>query len=171
VGFDGCAESMSNPQWIDKGTGATAKFRGVVMSPQGGPRVDDALSTIVEHRDAGLTPTSLDIPRHAKPADVSGMEHIMLEPIAPSIGTVIHGVDCAQLSEAEVDFIRDLWLEVRLSRTTFSACSSNQPAPLPLGLTHQLQLPSYCVVPYFLSGSVAQGRLLPRPEPPHGRGL
>lgn len=102
---------MSNPKWIENGTGATAKFRGVAMSPQGEPQVDDAFATILRVRDAGLQASAVDVPRHAKPAGEEGMEHIMLEPIAPSIGTVIHGVDCANLSDEEVGLIRRVWLQ------------------------------------------------------------
>ena len=47
----------------------------------------------------------------AKPAPKPGLEHILLEPIAPSIGTVVHGVDLASLSEEEVAYIRQVWLE------------------------------------------------------------
>ena len=102
---------MSNPRWLDKGSGATSKFRGVAMSPHGSATVDDALATILEHRDAELQPTIVpNATRFAKPADRAGMEHIVLEPIAPSIGTVIHGVDCADLSDAEVAYIREVWL-------------------------------------------------------------
>ena len=101
------------------------------MSPHGADRVDDALSTIVGERDAGLAPTpipdslrfgkcsrslcvffrSLKKRCTAKPAPKAGLEHILLEPIAPSIGTVVHGVDLASLSEEEVAYIRQVWLE------------------------------------------------------------
>ena len=88
------------------------RFRGVAMSPHGADRVDDALSTIVGERDAGLAPTPIpDALRFAKPATKAGLEHILLEPIAPSIGTVVHGVDLASLSEEEVAYIRQVWLE------------------------------------------------------------
>ena len=79
------------------------------MSPHGTDRVDDALSTIVGERDAGLAPTAIpDTLRFAKPG---GLGHILLEPIAPSIGTVVHGVDLASLSDEEVAYIRQVWLE------------------------------------------------------------
>lgn len=47
-----------------------------------------------------------------KPVTVSGLE-IKLEPVQPSIGTVVHGLDLAKDLEdpAVVAFVRDLWLE------------------------------------------------------------
>ena len=38
-----------------------------------------------------------------------GLEHIFLEPLGPSIGTIIHGVDLANLSDAEVKFDNGGW--------------------------------------------------------------
>ena len=40
-----------------------------------------------------------------------GLEHLKLEPLSPSIGTVIHGVDLANLTEPELRFLRKVWLE------------------------------------------------------------
>lgn len=46
-----------------------------------------------------------------KPVSVCGID-LKLEPIQPSIGTIIHGVDLAKdLSPDVVRFLRDLWLE------------------------------------------------------------
>ena len=100
----------AGPDWIIKGEGRTARARGVVLSP-GGATVRDAEDEITGHRDAGLTAMPLPgwILSVAEKAD--GLDHIWLEPLSPSIGTVIHGVDCANLSDLETRCIRHTWLE------------------------------------------------------------
>lgn len=52
---------------------------------------------------------------HYKPASVGGVE-LKLEPLQPSIGTVVHGIDLAKdLDDPEmVTFLRALWLERRV---------------------------------------------------------
>ncbi|MCY4012249.1 MAG: TauD/TfdA family dioxygenase [Gammaproteobacteria bacterium] len=52
---------------------------------------------------------------HFKPVTVAGVE-LKLEPLQPSIGTVVHGIDLARdLAEPEmVSFLRGLWLERRV---------------------------------------------------------
>ena len=112
----------AGPDWIIKGEGRTARARGVVLSP-GGATVRDAEDEITGHRDAGLTAMPLPgwILSVAEKAD--GLDHIWLEPLSPS--TVIHGVDCANLSDLETRFIRHTWLE-RKGRV-LSRAGSSQP--------------------------------------------
>ena len=52
---------------------------------------------------------------HYKPVTVCGVD-LKLEPLQPSIGTVVHGIDLAKdLAEPEmVAFLRNLWLERRV---------------------------------------------------------
>jgi taurine dioxygenase len=52
---------------------------------------------------------------HYKPVNVCGVE-LKLEPLQPSIGTIVHGIDLAtDLDDPEmVKFLRDLWLERRV---------------------------------------------------------
>ena len=52
---------------------------------------------------------------HYHPVTVGGVE-LKLEPLQPSIGTVVHGIDLAKdLADPEmVSFLRDLWLERRV---------------------------------------------------------
>ena len=50
-----------------------------------------------------------------KPATVGGVE-LKLEPVQPSIGTVVHGIDLATDLDAPgmVTFLRELWLQRRV---------------------------------------------------------
>ncbi len=50
-----------------------------------------------------------------KPVSVCGLE-LKLEPLHPSIGTIVHGIDLAKDLQTEemVGFLRDLWLERRV---------------------------------------------------------
>jgi taurine dioxygenase len=50
-----------------------------------------------------------------KPVSIAGI-NLKLEPVQPSIGTVVHGIDLARdlQDEAVVRFIRELWLERRV---------------------------------------------------------
>ena len=52
---------------------------------------------------------------HYKPVTVCGVE-LKLEPLQPSIGTVVHGIDLAKDLDdpAMVSFLRNLWLERRV---------------------------------------------------------
>ena len=52
---------------------------------------------------------------HYKPVTVAGVD-LKLEPVQPSIGTIVHGIDLAtDLEDPEmVDFLRALWLERRV---------------------------------------------------------
>ena len=102
----------AGPDWIIKGEERTAHARGMVLSPgTGGATVRDAEDEITGHRDAGLTavPLSSWTLSVAKKAD--GLDHVWLKPLSPSIGTVIHGVDCAIFSDLETPSIRHTWLE------------------------------------------------------------
>ena len=50
---------------------------------------------------------------HYKPITIAGI-NLKLEPLQPSIGTIVHGIDLAQDLENNpemVSFLRELWLE------------------------------------------------------------
>jgi hypothetical protein len=47
-------------------------------------------------------------PKSCARGPISGLPGVSLEPIAPSIGSVIHGVDLANLSDDEVAYIRQV---------------------------------------------------------------
>ena len=51
-----------------------------------------------------------------KPVTINGV-NLKLEPVQPSIGTIVHGIDLSRdlKKESMVTFLRELWLERRLS--------------------------------------------------------
>jgi len=50
-----------------------------------------------------------------KPVTINGV-NLKLEPVQPSIGTIVHGIDLSQdlKKESMVTFLRELWLERRV---------------------------------------------------------
>ena len=80
------------------------------------PALDDRKTVAdgIRAQDRELTPGSL-APAVYKTSTISGIE-LKLEPLSPSLGTVVHGIDLDQdLEKSEVvQFLRDLWLERRV---------------------------------------------------------
>ena len=80
------------------------------------PGLDDR-STVadgIRAQDADLVQGTL-APATYKPMTVCGID-LKLEPVAPALGTVVHGIDLDRDLEASemVQFLRDLWLERRV---------------------------------------------------------
>ena len=94
------------------GFGPVATSRGV-----GGPPGLDgrALAAQIRGQDAGLHTTQVVTTMRYWPATVGGYE-LKLEPLSPSIGTVVHGADLAAVpgNGALVEFFRQLWLDRRV---------------------------------------------------------
>ncbi len=80
-----------------------------IRQPDAKDRATAALG--IRDQDASLIPGS-DLPIAYSVAKVCGLD-LRLEPLTPSIGTVVHGIDLDQdLQEpGVVDFQRSLWLE------------------------------------------------------------
>ena len=84
--------------------GAVAAAR----SPGAATRSERA--TAIRAQDEGLVQGYIQKTWY-KPVTVDGVE-LKLEPLQPSIGTVVHGIDLARdLDEEMVTFLRQLWLE------------------------------------------------------------
>lgn len=68
----------------------------------------------IRAQDAGLVQGSL-APSVYKPVTVCGLP-LKLEPVSPSLGTIVHGLDLAQdlADPAVVEFLRELWLARRV---------------------------------------------------------
>lgn len=93
-----------------------AKWRGVILSVGGGggdptsaPDPERLAPNLRTGRDLNLAMNALTTRRGLQPTELA---HVMLEPLSPSIGTVIHGVDLANLSNEEVTLIKRVWLQV-----------------------------------------------------------
>ena len=80
------------------------------------PNPDDRKTVAdgIRAQDAGLQIGSLE-PTVYKTTEVGGIK-IKLEPVSPSLGTIVHGLDVdSDLDEEEVvTFLRALWLERRV---------------------------------------------------------
>ena len=108
-----------NPVYINRAERARADKPPSKSTPMGavaGARADGARSEMVAQiRDQDELVTATIGTMHYKPVTVGGV-HLKLEPLQPSIGTVVHGIDLAKdLAEPEmVAFLRNLWLERRV---------------------------------------------------------
>ena len=80
------------------------------------PALDDrkTVATGIRAQDTDLVPGTL-APAAYKPVTVCGID-LKLEPVAPALGTIVHGIDLDRdLENPEmVQFLRDLWLERRV---------------------------------------------------------
>jgi hypothetical protein len=97
------------------GAGPTAASRAVTAGGgrQTGARVDtEALRDHIRSADERVTERIQNL--HYFPVSVGGLE-LKLEPLSPSIGTVVHGIDLsAPLAPEVVAFLRQLWLDRRV---------------------------------------------------------
>ena len=101
------AEALNRPVSRKNPLGAVAAAR----SPEAKTRSERASS--IREQDAGLVRGFVQ-ETWFKPVTVSGVE-LKLEPLQPSIGTIVHGIDLAKdLDDAMVAFLRQLWLERRV---------------------------------------------------------
>lgn len=101
------AEALNRPVSRKNPLGAVAAAR----SPEAKTRSERASS--IRKQDAGLVRGFVQETWY-KPVTVSGVE-LKLEPLQPSIGTIVHGIDLAKdLDDAMVAFLRQLWLERRV---------------------------------------------------------
>jgi taurine dioxygenase len=99
---------------IDKGNKKLSRANrmgavAAIREPDAEDRASAALG--IRDQDAGLLPGT-DLPTTYSVANICGRD-FKLEPLTPSIGTVVHGIDLDQhLQEpAVVDFLRGLWLK------------------------------------------------------------
>ncbi len=108
-----------NPLYVRHAERARANKPPSKSTPMGavaGARADGARSEMVAQiRDQDQLVTATIGTMHYKPVTVCGVD-LKLEPLQPSIGTVVHGIDLAKdLAEPEmVAFLRNLWLERRV---------------------------------------------------------
>lgn len=76
------------------------------------PQLDthEELAAAIRSQDEGLVEGHFGTVWY-KPVTVAGVK-LKLEPLQPSIGTIVHGIDLARdLSDEMVAFLRELWLE------------------------------------------------------------
>ena len=83
------------------------KFKGVALSGQ--PNNTKPTTDIINERDENLKLEKVMLPHVIERSEK--FPHIYLEPLNSSIGTVIHGIDMANVSQEEVDYIRSIWLK------------------------------------------------------------
>ena len=107
--------TSENPKWIEEDRPAQARFRAVAKSFAGETTdeqpVDITLrEQIIQIRDRNLAMRNVPDGIGKVMSTLPGLDHIHLEPLSPSIGTVVHGIDCATISSTEVAAIRALWL-------------------------------------------------------------
>ena len=108
-----------NPVYVSRAERARADkppSRSTPMGAVAGSRANGARSEMVAQiRDQDDLVTGKFGTMHYKPVTVCGVA-LKLEPLQPSIGTVVHGIDLAKdLAEPEVvSFLRNLWLERRV---------------------------------------------------------
>tara|TARA_E500000331_G_scaffold88854_3_gene84695 strand:+ start:16827 stop:17939 length:1113 start_codon:yes stop_codon:yes gene_type:complete len=101
------AESLNRPVSRKNPLGAVAAAR----SPDAKTRTERASD--IRQQDAGLVRGAIEETWY-KPVTVSGVE-MKLEPLQPSVGTVVHGIDLAtDLDDEMVAFLRQVWLERRV---------------------------------------------------------
>lgn len=101
------AEAKDRPVSRKNPLGAVAAAR----SPNATTRTERAAA--IRAQDEGLVQGYIQKTWY-KPVTVSGVE-LKLEPLQPSIGTVVHGIDLAKdLDDEMVAFLRALWLERRV---------------------------------------------------------
>eukprot|EP01045_Picozoa_sp_COSAG04_P015868 COSAG04_NODE_1286_length_7373_cov_44.163046_2_plen_342_part_00 len=94
------------------GAGPVAASRAVSHS-LGGQASAAELAQHIRQQDALLVDRGA-LALHYLPVSVGGLD-LKLEPLAPSIGTVVHGISLADPLEPEVvDFLRQLWLDRRV---------------------------------------------------------
>lgn len=114
-GFPTVDQTEGNPKWVDRPRGPQAQFSGVAKSFAGetndGQPAGLALhEQITQIRDQNLA-TMQSVPTMTKVmSTLLGFDHILLEPLSPSIGTVVHGINCAAITAEQAAAIRALWL-------------------------------------------------------------
>jgi len=86
------------------------KFKGVALSGQ--PNNTKPTTDIINERDENLKLEKVMLPHVIERSEK--FPHIYLEPLNSSIGTVIRGIDMANVSQEEVDYIRSIWLKRKL---------------------------------------------------------
>lgn len=98
------ARTLNRPVSRQNPLGAVAAAR----SPGATTRSEQAAA--IRAQDTGLVQGYIQKTWY-KPATVSGIE-LKLEPLQPSIGTVVHGIDLARdLDDEMVAFLRQLWID------------------------------------------------------------
>ena len=98
------AEKLNRPVSRQNPLGAVAAAR----SPDATTRSERAMD--IRAQDEGLVRGYIQKSWY-KPVTINGIE-LKLEPLQPSIGTIVHGIDLAtDLSDEMVAFLRNLWLD------------------------------------------------------------
>lgn len=116
------ASLKSNPTYVqraerakaDKPPSRSGPIGAVAASRQPGTKSRQEMEAAILAQDAGLVQGSFGTVWY-RPITVAGID-LKLEPIQPSIGTIVHGIDLAKdLKDSEVvRFLRNLWLERHL---------------------------------------------------------
>lgn len=98
----------------DKPPSKGSPLGAVAASRVRGTSSRKTMAAAIQALDEGLVSESIGTVWY-KPFSINGIE-LKLEPLQPSLGTVVHGLDLAtDLEDAEVvSFIRSLWLERRV---------------------------------------------------------
>ena len=95
----------STDAWLERQHPMHNRFRGVALSYKGGTE-ESVRASIARNRDAGLKEVSMTVTKN-----LIAYGGLLLEPLSPSIGTVVHNIDLAEVSDEQVAMLRDLWLQ------------------------------------------------------------